>query len=123
MFDPFGFAWLGLLEGALLRIKQSSGSHTRVVGFPHVIAGKNFFFWKLREEGGPGFAARRSLPIWINRGVGEKFSEILEDSEFVWHGCGHGAVGGVFCDATNQELSKSSCAKPRYRPGTSMDCK
>jgi hypothetical protein len=37
--------------------------------------------------------------------------------------CCHGAVGGVFCDATNQELSKSSCAKPRYRPGTSMDCK
>ena len=23
-------------------------------------------------------------------------------------------MGGVFCDATNQELSKSSCAKPRY---------
>jgi hypothetical protein len=35
----------------------------------------------------------------------------LEDSEFVWHGCGHGAVGGVFRDATNQELSNSSCAK------------
>ncbi len=34
-----------------------------------------------------------------------------------------GAAGGVFCDATNQELPKSSCAKPRYRPGTSMDCK
>ena len=33
------------------------------------------------------------------------------------------AAGGVFCDATNQELPKSSCAKPRYRPGTSMDCK
>ena len=32
-------------------------------------------------------------------------------------------MGGVFCDATNQELSKSSCAKPRYRPATSMDCK
>jgi hypothetical protein len=32
-------------------------------------------------------------------------------------------VGGVFCDATNQELSKSSCAKPHYRPGTSMDRK
>jgi hypothetical protein len=30
----------------------------------------------------------------------------LEDSEFVWHGCCHDAVGGVFCDATNQELSK-----------------
>jgi hypothetical protein len=53
----------------------------------------------------------------------KKFSEILEDSEFVWHGCGHGAAGGVFCDAANQELSKSSCAKPRYRPSTSMDCK
>jgi hypothetical protein len=24
-------------------------------------------------------------------------------------------VGGVFCDATKQELSKSSCVKPRYR--------
>jgi hypothetical protein len=34
-----------------------------------------------------------------------------------------GAVGGVFCDATNQELSKSSCTKPRYRQGKSMDCK
>jgi hypothetical protein len=53
----------------------------------------------------------------------EKFAEILEDSDFVWHGCGHGAAGGVFCDATKQELSKSSCDKPRYRPGTSMDCK
>jgi hypothetical protein len=30
------------------------------------------------------------------------------------HGCGHGAVSGIFCDATNQELSKRSCAKPRY---------
>jgi hypothetical protein len=26
-----------------------------------------------------------------------------------WHGCCHGAVRGVFCNATNQELSKSSC--------------
>jgi hypothetical protein len=68
VFDPFGFAWLGLLEGALLRIKQSSGSHTRVVGFPHVIAGKIFFFWKLREEGGrvlppPGLAPYGSTGV------------------------------------------------------------
>jgi hypothetical protein len=41
----------------------------------------------------------------------KKFAEILEDSELVWHGCCHGAVGGFFCDATDQELSKSSCAK------------
>jgi hypothetical protein len=38
----------------------------------------------------------------------KKFSEILEDSKFVWLGCGHGAVGGVFCDAINRGLSKSS---------------
>jgi hypothetical protein len=37
--------------------------------------------------------------------------EILEDSEFGWHGYCHRAVGGAFCGATNQELSKSSCAK------------
>jgi len=36
----------------------------------------------------------------------KKISNFLEDSEFVWHGCDHGATGGVFCDATNQKLSK-----------------
>ena len=39
------------------------------------------------------------------------------------HGCCQVAVGGVFCDATSQEFSKRSCAKLRYRLGTSMDCK
>ena len=65
-----------------------------------------------RIHRGPGFAGGVSSR---NRSIGvfeEKFPEILEYSEFVWHGCSHGAVGGVFCDATNQELSKSSCAKP-----------
>jgi hypothetical protein len=32
--------------------------------------------------------------------------KFLENSAFVWQGCGHGAAGGVFCDATNQELQK-----------------
>jgi hypothetical protein len=41
----------------------------------------------------------------------KKFSEILEDLKFVWHGCGHGAAA-FFCDATNKGVSKSSCAKP-----------
>jgi hypothetical protein len=57
-----------------------------------------------------------------NRSIGlEKNSQkFLENSEFVWHGCGHGAVGGVFCDATNQELSP----KPFRRTSPpSMDCK
>jgi hypothetical protein len=44
----------------------------------------------------------------------EKNFQKLEDSELLWHGCCRGAVGSVFCDAANQELSKSSCA--------SMDC-
>src|SRR4029077_19350303 len=52
----------------------------------------------------------RGFPLIDHRVVREKFAAILEDSEFVWHGCGHGAVGGVFCDETNQGLSKSSCA-------------
>ena len=36
-----------------------------------------------------------------------------------------GAVGGVFCDTTNAEISEQllRCAESRYRPGTSMDCK
>jgi hypothetical protein len=38
----------------------------------------------------------------------EKFCrKFLEDSEFVSHGCCHGAVGGAFGDATNQELSEA----------------
>ncbi len=81
------------------------------------------FLKRCPRHGGPGFAGGVSSH-YRSIGLFEKnFAEILEDSEFVWHGCCHGAVGGVFCDATNQELSKSSCAKPRYRPGTSMDCK
>jgi hypothetical protein len=76
-----------------------------------------------RPEVGRVLQRGASLPY---RSIGtfeKKFAEILEDSEFVRHVSIHGAVGSVFCDATNQELPKSSCAKPRYRPGTSMDCK
>jgi hypothetical protein len=87
-----------------------------------VIGGKAVFLGTF-ERGGRVCPGDASL-LYRSMGVLEKkFSEILEDSEFVWHGCGHGAAGGVFCDAANQELSKSSCAKPRYRPSTSMDCK
>jgi hypothetical protein len=84
---------------------------------------EKLFFGKFRERGARVWPGGASPP---NRSIGlfeKKFSEILENSRFVWLGCGHGAVGGVFCDATNRGLSKSSCAKPRYRPGTSMDCK
>jgi Ca-activated chloride channel homolog len=49
-------------------------------------------------------------PLTEQSGVGEKLQKFLEDSEFVWHGCCHGAVDSAFCGATNQELSKSSCA-------------
>jgi hypothetical protein len=59
-----------------------------------------------REGGGAGFARGPPLPLIDQSGCSRKISEILEDSEFVWHGCGHGAAGGVFCDATNQELSR-----------------
>jgi hypothetical protein len=44
----------------------------------------------------------------------KNLQKFLENSEFVWHGCCQGGVGGVFYNSTNQELSKSSCAKPRY---------
>jgi len=58
--------------------------------------------------------AVRSVGFWIayrSIGVLEKnFQKLWKILELVWHGCCHGAVGSVFCDATNQELSKSSCA-------------
>jgi hypothetical protein len=53
----------------------------------------------------PGGASPPNRSIGVLEKNSQKF---LENSEFVWHGCGHGAVGGVFCDATNQELSKAA---------------
>ena len=86
--------------------------------FPPLTARKKHcFFGKLRERGGPGFCRRAHLPLIDQSGSEKKLPEILENSEFVWQGCGHGAVGGVSCDATNQKLSKkllrqSPTAKP-----------
>ena len=75
------------------------------------------------ERRGAGFCRGAPLPYRSLGVLEKKISNFLEDSEFVWYGCDHGATGGVFCDATNQEIPKSSCAKLRYRPGTGMDCK
>ena len=55
--------------------------------------------------------AVRSVGFWIaygSMGVLEKnFQKLWKILEFFWHGCCHDAVGGVFCDATNQELFKA----------------
>ena len=45
-------------------------------------------------SGGPGFAGGLPLPL-------------IDQSDWDWHGCCHGAVRGIFCNATNHELSKA----------------
>jgi hypothetical protein len=73
------------------------------------------------ERGGPGFSGAASPPYRSLAVLEKKMRNFSKRNLFGMDG--HGAAGGVFCDATNQELPKSSCAKPRYRPSTSMDCK
>ena len=65
------------------------------------------------ERGARVLPGGGSLPYRSILMLKKIFRKFLKDSELVWHGCCRGAVGGVFCDATNQGLSKSSCAKPR----------
>jgi hypothetical protein len=66
---------------------------------------KSMLFWGRFEKGGPGH-------LLIDRtGCSRKnFQKFLEDSELSGTDAARVAVGGL-CDATNQELSKSSCAK------------
>ena len=80
---------------------------------------KKHAFGKSRRRGG------RVLPgaLLPYRSIGvleKKFSEILENSEFVWHGCGHGAVGGAF---GLRQTRNSPKPFRQTSPGTSMDCK
>ena len=71
------------------------------------------FFYGNFSKGGPGFATPPPPP---NRSIGvleEKFSEILEHSEFVWHGCA--TVQWAASSAMRQTRnSPNFCAKRRY---------
>ena len=85
--------------------------------------GKEILFWKLREEGGPGFAGGRLFPY---RSIG-LFEKIFQKFWKIRNLSGTDAATAQRAASSamrqNQELSKSSYSKPRYRPGTSMDCK
>jgi hypothetical protein len=116
-----GWACLG---GGLLpiqtikRITQRGWS-----AFLTVIAGKQDCFLETSRGGGPGLPGGASLR---NRSIGvfeKNFQKFLEDSKFVWHRCGHGAVGGAFGDTTNQELSEAFPSNLATRTRNSMDCK
>ena len=71
------------------------------------------------SRGGAGFCPGGVSRPYRSIGVFEKnLQKFLEHSEFVWHGCGHGAEGGIFWDATNQELPKSNPGAPASQRGS-----
>ena len=92
---------------------QCTGTCRSSAGFSRLSRpGRSIAFLVNFESGGAGFCRGAHLPLIDQSGSEKKLPEILENSEFVWQGCGHGAVGGVSCDATNQKLSKKLLRQP-----------